>query len=182
LGLNRIEIYVRAAQVQIARLDTPVAEYLKSVTAEPITTIPDWPTGALIADAHFYFICWDAVAKELESLRRNKAGLRTPRHVWQKYGRRLERYREARNHLEHYSERLPMGKHSEWMHKQQEKVETIQGDPGAVRLGALFTINGKKWDVSIKSAKVLESLWEELVDGLRSETEAKFAAWEKGQT
>ena len=82
LGLNRIEIYVRAAQVQVARLDTPVAEYLKSVAAEPFTAIPNWPSGPLIADAHFYFICWDSVAKELFSLRSNSARLLTPRKVW----------------------------------------------------------------------------------------------------
>jgi hypothetical protein len=181
LGLNRIEIYVRAAQVQVARLDAPVAEYLKSVAAEPFTAIPDYPSGPLIANVHFYFICWDAVAKELASLRANKAGLLTPRKVWRKYRKPLERYQEARNHLEHYSERLPMGKHSEWRHRREDEFETIQGDPGAVRLGALFTINGEEWDVSVASAKVLESLWEDLVEGLRSESEVSFAAWLKRQ-
>jgi hypothetical protein len=181
LGLNRVEIYVRAAQAQVARLDAPVAEYLKSVADESLTAIPDYPSGPLIANVHFYFICWDVVAKELASLRTNTAGLSTPRNVWRKYRKSLERYQEARNHLEHYSERLPMGKHSEWRHRREDKFETIQGDPGAVRLGALFTINGEEWDVSVASAKILESLWEELVEGLRSETEVRFAAWLKGE-
>jgi len=200
LGLDRVEIYVRAAQIQVARLDAPVAKYIESIAAEPVTAMPEWPSGPLIADVHFYFICWDAVAKELSSLRSNKAGLLTPRNVWRKYRKSLERYQEARNHLEHYSERLPMGKHSEWRHGRADdpsdrpdqsqdestfyrysysagdQFETLRGDPGAVRLRALFTINGEDWDVSIESAKVLESLWEELVEGLRRETEVRFAA------
>jgi len=203
LGLERVEIYVRAAQVQVARLDAPVGGYMESVSAEPVAAMPEWPSGPLFADAHFYFICWDAVAKELASLRSNKAGLLTPRKVWRKYRKSLERYQEARNHLEHYSERLPMGKHSEWRHGRADDprnrcdlsqdqsayyrcaqfagghVETLQGDPGAVRLGARFTINGEEWDVSVAIAKILESLWEELVVGLRRETEVRFAAWEK---
>src|SRR5437899_5213548 len=96
-----------------------------------------------------------------------------------------------------------MGKHSEWRHRRADDpgnrrdesevqsvyyhcaqfagghVETLQGDPGAVRLGARFTINGEQWDVSVASAKILQSLWEELVEGLRRETEVRFAAWEK---
>ncbi len=181
----------------------PVGGYMESVSAEPVAAMPEWPSGPLFADAHFYFICWDAVAKELASLRSNKAGLLTPRKVWRKYRKSLERYQEARNHLEHYSERLPMGKHSEWRHGRADDprnrcdlsqdqsayyrcaqfagghVETLQGDPGAVRLGARFTINGEEWDVSVAIAKILESLWEELVVGLRRETEVRFAAWEK---
>src|SRR6266478_9732835 len=85
LGLEGVEIYVRAEQVQVARLDAPVGEYMESVSAQPVAAMPEWPSWPLFADAHFYFICWDAVAKELDSLRSNKAGLVTPRNVWQKY-------------------------------------------------------------------------------------------------
>src|SRR5437667_1043308 len=67
LGLDRVEIYVRAAQIQVARLDAPVAKYIESIAVEPVTAMPEWPSGPLIADVHFYFICWDAVAKELFS-------------------------------------------------------------------------------------------------------------------
>src|SRR5882672_3305668 len=89
LALERVEIYVRAAQVQVARLDAPIREYMESVSAEPAAAMREWPSGPLFADAHFYFICWDAVAKELASLRSNKAGLLTPHKVWKKYRRSL---------------------------------------------------------------------------------------------
>jgi hypothetical protein len=180
LSLRRIEAYVRAAQAQAARLDTPVAAYLKELAAEP-PSIVHWPSAQLAADAHFYFICWDSVAKELESLRRNPAELSTPRKVWRKYRKSLESYQRARGHLEHYSERLPMGKHSDWTHELNDTGETVRGDPGAVRLGALFTLNGEEWDVSLKGAKVLESMLQDLIEGLRDETEARFAAWLSGE-
>ena len=53
LGLERVEIYVRAAQVQVARLDAPVGEYMESVSAEPVAAMPEWPSGSLFADAAF---------------------------------------------------------------------------------------------------------------------------------
>jgi hypothetical protein len=181
LALRRIEAYVQAAQVQAARLETPITAYLEEVAVERPTSMPDWPGAQLAADAHFYFICWDSVAKDLATLRVNPAGLSTPRKVWRKYRQALERYQRARDHLEHYSERLPMGKHSHWKHEQAEGSETVRGDPGAVRLGSIFTLNEEEWDVSPAGAKVLESLWEDLIDGLRAETEVGFAAWLNGE-
>ena len=180
LSLRRIEAYVQAAQVQAGRLDMPVAAYLKGLTEEP-TSMPNWPSAQLVADAHFYFICWDSVAKELESLLLNPAKLSTPRKVWRKYRKSLEWYQRARDHLEHYSERLPMGKHSHWKHELNDTSETVRGDPGAVRLGAIFTLNGEEWDVSPQGAKVLESVWQDLIEGVRDETEARFAAWLNGE-
>jgi hypothetical protein len=181
LALRRIEAYVQAAQVQAARLKAPITAYLKEVAVEDPTSMPEWPGAQLAADAHFYFICWDSVAKNLTTLRVNLAGLSTPRKVWRKYREPLERYRSARDHLEHYSERLPMGKHSHWKYEQTEGSEMVRGDPGAVRLGSIFTLNGEEWDVSPAGAAVLESLWEDLIDGLRVETELRFVAWLNGE-
>ena len=81
---------------------------------------------------------------------------------------------------------LPFGGHEAGADREPDEARDVPDaepihDPGAVRLGALFTINGEEWDVSVASAKVLESLWEELVEGLRSETEVRFAAWLKRQ-
>ncbi len=182
LALRRIEGYVLAAQRQAARLDIPVTEYLKQVAVEEPTSMPEWPGAQLLADAHFYFICWDSVAKDLASLRANPAGLTTPRQVWRKYRKLLERYQTARDHLEHYSERLPLGKHSRWSHERNEGTEAVSGDPGAVRLGSIFTINGEEWDLSLEGAKALESLWKDLIEGLRDETAEKFAAWVNGKS
>src|SRR5207244_12765780 len=85
LGLERVEIYVRAAQVQVARLDAPVGEYMESVSAEPVAAMPEWPSGPLFADAHFYFICWGAVAKEIASLRSSEVGRLSARQLWRQY-------------------------------------------------------------------------------------------------
>jgi hypothetical protein len=180
LSLRRIEAYVEAAQIQAVRIDTLVAAYFKALAKEP-PVIVDWPSTQLAADAHFYFICWDSVAKELASLRRNPAKLSTPRRVRRRYRKSLECYQRARDHLEHYSERLPMGKHSHWKHELDDTGETVRGDPGAVRIGHVFTLNDEKWDVSLKGARILESLRQDLIEGLRDETEEAFAAWLKGE-
>src|SRR3954471_10508998 len=71
LGLRRIESYVHAAATQVARIDVQMTEYMDSVKAEHTQTMPEYPSGQLFADAHFYFVCWDSVAKELTCLRSN---------------------------------------------------------------------------------------------------------------
>ena len=124
-----------------------------------------YPSGQLFADAHFYFICWDSVAKALDSLRSNVAVLVTPREVWRRYRTTLANYTRARDHLEHYSERLPLGKRSTWVYESEDSIERVSGDPGAVRLGNVFTLNGEQWDVSLKSAKILKSRWQDPDEG-----------------
>ena len=137
-------------------------------------------SGQLVADAHFYFICWDSVANELDSLRSNAAGLTAPREVWRRYRTSLTKYMKARDHLEHYSERLPLGKRSTWMYESDDTIERVAGDPGAVRLGSVFTLNGEEWDVSPKSATILSSLCQDLDEAIRVETDTMFAAWLSG--
>jgi hypothetical protein len=179
LGLRRIENYVHAAEVQVVRVDAQMTKYLDGIKAEPPGMV-EYPSGQLVADAHFYFICWDSVAKELGSLRSNAAGLRAPREAWRRYRTSLTKYMKARDHLEHYSERLPLGKRSTWIYQSDDTIERISGDPGAVRLGSVFTLNGDQWDVSLESAKILSSLWQDLDEGIRAETDTMFAAWLRG--
>jgi hypothetical protein len=180
LGLRWIESYAQAAAVQVARIDAQMTKYLDGVKADNPPAMPEYPSGQLFADAHFYFICWDSVAKALDSLRSNVAGLVTPREVWRRYRTTLANYTRARDHLEHYSERLPLGKRSTWVYESDDSIERISGDPGAVRIGNVFTLNGEQWDVSLKSAEILKLLWQDLDDGIRAETDTSFAAWLSG--
>jgi hypothetical protein len=182
LGLRRLEWYVEAAQEQVVRLNAQTAKYIEDLKAEPPRIVP-WTSAQLLADAHFYFICWDSVAKALDVLRSNPVRLEAPQLVYRIYRTRLEHYQAARDHLEHYDERLPLGgENSTWKHKSGEGWEQLSGDPGAVRLGNKFTINCEEWDVSIESAKTLTALWQSLEQGLREELRPAFEAWANGQS
>ena len=144
LGLRRIESYVYAAATQVARIDVQMTKYMDSVRAEHTQTMPEYPSGQLFADAHFYFVCWDSVAKELTSLRSNAARLTSPREVWRRNRANLKKYQRARDHLEHYSERLPLGKRSTWAYQSDDRFERISGDPGGIIDASLTVVWAKE--------------------------------------
>ena len=180
LGLRRIESYVRAATIQVKRIHSALSEYERLPETADDFGRSLRNSQQLLAEAHFYFICWDAVAKALKSLRNNSARLRTPRQVWQRYHKLLEKYQTARDHLEHFTERLPKGKKEQWNYSSDGAAERIAGNVGVVRLVGVFEFHDGQWDVSLNSVEPLTALWTELEDDIRNETEAAFIDWIEG--
>jgi hypothetical protein len=105
---------------------------------------------------HLYFICWAAIRRMLEVLRRT-SGLDGPSQIYKKYRATLESYAEARHHLEHYEERLPGGK------KSQELANSY--DYGNLQNG-YFSLGGFRWSVNKDGLKILEAVVAELTEAI----------------
>ena len=87
-----------------------------------------------------------------------------PNKVWKKYRTELKQYTDARDHFEHYEERLPGGTMSEKL--------INPGDCGSLRNG-YFSLGGFKWDISTRSVRNLNLMVEELSRAFLSESRAR---------
>jgi hypothetical protein len=118
-------------------------------------------------EAHFYFICWDCVAKLIDTLCERRNCLEAPRSIRKRHRVTLESYREARDHLEHWTERLPGGLRDQWQRSSAQGFTTMTGDMGLVRLERTFTFrdakgHDKELDISPASAELLEHICKQL--------------------
>jgi hypothetical protein len=125
-------------------------------------------------EAHFYFIGWDCVAKLIDTLCDSRNHLEAPRNIRKRHRATLESYREARDHLEHWTERLPGGKRDQWQKSSSQGYTTMTGDMGLVRLEGIFTFrdakgHDKELDISPASAELLERICKELREELTIE-------------
>ncbi len=93
--------------------------------------------------------------------------LEAPNEISRKYRSALESYRKARDHFEHYEERLPGGKIS-------QKLPN-PSDYGNLQNG-YFSIGGYRWDVSEGSLKRLNSNVAELSAGISQEGTGRLKA------
>lgn len=157
IAMSRIYAYLGAARKQvraIAALD---------VKADPKK--PSYSSTMIQAfiHVHLYFICWAAIGRMIEVIKRC-SGLEAPNRGWKEYRTTLERYTEARNHFEHYEERLPGGK------KSADLVNP--GDYGSLHHG-WFSLGGYRLDVSQESLRRLENIVTELDENIRREVSKK---------
>jgi len=108
-------------------------------------------------DMHFYLICWDSVGKMMRLVAR--CGLPDVREVCRRHEPMIERYRQARHHLEHFDERLPGGK----------KVNSMimPGDLGNLS-GGSYSFGGENWDMTPASLESLKRIVAEVESQLRS--------------
>src|SRR5713101_7860984 len=146
IAMSRIYGYLRAARKQ----DHAIEALEKK--ADPKK--PSYSSTMIQAfiHAHLYFICWAAIGRMIEVVRRS-SGLKAPHGVWKKHRKTLNSYAAARDHFEHYEERLPGGKRSEKL--------VNPSDYGNLHHG-WFSLGGYRWDVSKESLKKLENIVEEL--------------------
>lgn len=142
--VHRIERGRRAIEQQFerARKDDRVAKFSARRA----------PGNNMWADAHFYFICWHMIGcllrhiDQLCQLRRLKRFMRMKRTV-------IDRYINARDHLEHWVERLPGGPKAHVLHRPQGTSPEPRA-PG----GYYFGLGGKNWDMSKASLRDLTSV------------------------
>lgn len=153
IALSRIYAYLTAARQQVRAIETLEKK------ADPKK--PSYSSTMIQAfiHAHLYFICWAAIGRMIEVIRRC-SGLEAPNKVWKKYRAELKKYTNARDHFEHYEERLPGGK------KSPDLVNPA--DYGSLHAG-LFSLGGYRWSVGKESLKNLENIVAELGANLRRE-------------
>ena len=157
IAMSRIYACLEAARTQVRAIEALEKK------ADPKK--PSYSSAMIQAfiQVHLYFICWAAIGRMIEVIRRC-SGLEAPSRVWKKYRAELKRYAEARDHFEHYEERLPGGKISEKL--------INPGDYGSLRNG-YFSLGGFKWDISPRSVRNLNLIIEELAREILSELRAR---------
>ena len=86
--------------------------------------------------------------------------------VYKKFKLQLGEYSDARDHVEHYMERMPGGpKHS---------TLTLRHDLGNLH-GSRYSLGGKSWDVGREGLAGLNRLVRSVVAGIRKEGMRRFA-------
>jgi len=174
-GLERVVEYLYAARMQQRRID----EYLYTPSESPARA-SRFPTdrGAALCEAHFYFICWDSIYKVIENLRRTCYGLVTPREVLKRHRPSLEKYRHARDHLEHFPERLPGQKRTDW----KGDSNSITGSVAGIRRDGMFVFQGEVWDVTQAGVDLLDIIVSEFIAGVLSEVTARHESFLNGES
>ncbi|MFQ5880804.1 MAG: hypothetical protein ACE5IZ_11625, partial [Dehalococcoidia bacterium] len=109
---------------------------------------------------------WDAVGKMMRVIG-DCSGFAAASDVYDRHRDTIERYREARNHLEHFDERLPGGKRVGQL--------AIPSDLGNLSDG-VYSFGGKSWDVTPSSLAILEEIVDEFNSEIRSESIARHRA------
>jgi hypothetical protein len=177
LALDRLREYTAMAPVQNAQIWNAQQRAQKApLEADRMGEALRWFRQCRI-EAHFYLICWDAVAKSLDTLRNNRAGLKSPRTVWKKSPRTvwkrhretLDHYKLARDHMEHWTERLPGEAADQWSKWTSDGSQFIAGNVGIVRLEQTFQFHDQTWDISPANAALLTQIGRELDDELTFE-------------
>lgn len=163
IAMGRINKYLVGAQIQMDRiwkgLDK-VKEGLGKVKEGSEDFKDSLPQA--FCDIHFYFICWDTILKMMEVLKRC-SDYSSVTKVWKKHRKIMESYRDARDHLEHYDERLTGGK----------RDLPKPGDLGNIK-GINFTLGGNRWNIGPGSLRHLEKIVAELNAAVRAEGIPKY--------
>jgi hypothetical protein len=168
-GLERVVEYLYAAEEQQRRIDQWL--YDPSKRNQPSRFPLD--SGAALCEAHFFFICWDSIYKVFENLRESRYGFVTPRDVLKRHRAALKSYRTARDHMEHFPERLPGQKRTVWM----GDSNSITGSVPGIRRDGIFVFHGQEWDVTERSRELLRTIVTEFVEGIAAEVQARRDAY-----
>lgn len=153
---HRIANYVSAARAQVYRIQ----EALTAADSAARRNDFSWSNyqQQAFVDLHFYFICWDTIAKMIETIWRS--GSKAAHRVYRKHATTLKRYQSARDFLEHFDERLPGGPQVRRMRQ--------PGDLGNLTGGA-YTFGGERCDIGLPSLKMLDRIAADLSHELRAE-------------
>jgi len=144
--MSRIYAYLKAARQQVRAIEA------LEKWADPEKSSYSSAMIQAFIHAHLYFICWAAIGRMIEVIRRG-SGLEAPNKLWKKYRAVFEQYSDARDHFEHYEERLPGGKRSGTL--------INPTDYGSLHDGS-FSVGGHECSVSNKSFGKLEHVVKEL--------------------
>lgn len=106
----------------------------------------------IFIEVHFYFICWDSIRKMVAFLR-SHSGFKVINEIYKRRKKLLEDYGAARDHLEHYNERL--------LGRRKGKALSNPSDMGNLH-GYIYSLGGEKYDVGPDSLKRLKKIVKDL--------------------
>lgn len=156
VAMDQINKYLVGARTQIRRIKRSVEKIDQSHSdmMKPGLSPTSWQAALEQAflDIHYYFVCWDAARKMIEFLKTH-SGFKAVGEVYKHHRRVLERYGDARDHLEHYDERL-CGR------KKKENL-AVPSDMGNLH-GYVYTLGGERYDAGPDSLKKLERIVSDL--------------------
>lgn len=157
IALDSIASYLDAAKRQQRRIER--AKRIPWRSRSP-------HLGRLFADVHYYLICWARIAK-LARFIASSTGFREAGRALRQYDRELKDRIDARDHLEHFEERLPGGRKQDRLKVPNDLVNmmnqcltyggrTLEVGPASIRLLAKF-VNEFRKALLLDSVKALEN-------------------------
>lgn len=140
IAFGILEDYFEAAKHQQRRIAHAKRALMKSCSTERIRPLFD--------EVHFYLICWVRIAK-LGRFIAHVTRFRRTGLVLRRYHAELKERVDARDHLEHFEERLPGG-------SRRDKL-AIPGDLLNM-IGDFLTYGGQRIDIGPTSVRLLRAL------------------------
>lgn len=162
--MEHINDYLEGARTQMGR----IWENWEKAKAR---TAADWKAAhsQTFRDIHFYFICWDTILKMILFLKK-WSSLSSPQKIYKQYRSDLEKYKSARDHSEHFEDRL-LGKKK----KKNEKLAR-PGHLGDLDIVGNYYFGGEHFDVSPKNVALLAEIVSTLKIELYQEAVQRAAA------
>ncbi len=143
IALYQIQSYLGAAKRQQRRIERIRASTQKAMReGRP-------PRGeGLFADVHFYLICWARIDKSACFIR-NATRFKRVGRVLRRYQSQLKARRDARDHLEHFEDRLPGGRNQRKLAVSNDLLNMTN---------EFLTYGGRKLDVGPNSIRLLKEI------------------------
>jgi hypothetical protein len=139
LAFDGLQSYFDAAKRQQRRIERARAALLKRTVGR---------TRPLFDEVHFYLICWARIAKLGRFIAHETRFARASRVLRRYHGGLTERIR-ARDHLEHFEERLPGGR--------RHHLLAIPGDLLNLH-GEFLSFGGQRVDIGPRSIRLLAAM------------------------
>jgi len=114
---------------------------------------------SVFLDVHYYFVCWNTIYKMILFLK-NRSRFKAVNDVYKCHKSVLEKYGEARDHLEHYGDRIEGRK--------KNRPLTVPSDMGNLH-GYVYTLGGEKYDAGPDSLRKLKKIVSDLNSKIREE-------------
>jgi hypothetical protein len=149
IALSTIESYFDAAKLQQRRIERAKVSIQKSIS----NTTGHRRGKNLFYDVHFYLISWARIAKLARFIQQTTKFSRTGL-VLRRYAKDLKDRIDARDHLEHFEERLPGGKNRKKLAKSNDLLNMVN---------QYLTFGGRKLDIGPDSIRLLKSIHDEFV-------------------
>jgi hypothetical protein len=146
IALGVLESYFEAAKREQRRIEKARAKRVTRST----------PRSSLFDEVHFYLICWTRIAK-LARFIADHTRFRRTGHVLRRYHAELKQRVDARDHLEHFEERLPGGPKRHTLAVQWDLLNMA---------GHFLTYGGRKVDVGADSWQLLRAIVSEFRSAL----------------
>lgn len=166
-AMYTINKYLFGARIQVQR----IGRSLKTLQRSESRIMEQGITGAwhramtqCMLDIHFYFTCWNTIQKMMELLK-SISGFKSVGEVYKRHRWVLEHYGEARDHMEHYEERLPGGKRNRTLSNPSDLGNLSPSE---------YSLGGNKWNITATSLGQLEEIVSQLNENMKKEGMVRY--------